>query len=254
MDVKPTPRALYDRLRTMERLAEFLGNRNADAVTKADAVRWKEDAQSRGLHAATIRNDISEMSAVWRWGIQNGKLSLETNPFQGISPPKPKRRSRAVREFTDEEATLVLQAARREHGSLRWLPWVLCLTGARLSEIAQATRADIITLDGVQVIKITDEGDGDDGEARSVKNATSRRSVPIHPALIAEGFLDYVHGLPSRSSLWPDIPPDSTFGTRGATASKRVGRWLRGLGITDERISPVIHGGTGSSLRVGLRS
>jgi integrase len=238
VDAKPEPRALYDRRRTMERLSVFLGHRNADAVAKADAVRFKEDAQKRGLTASSIRNDLSELSAVWRWGMANGKLRCDTNPFQGVSPPKPKRRSRAVRPFANGEAATILEAARRERGSLRWLPWVLCLTGARLSEIAQATRADVTAIDGVPVLRITDEGDSEDGEARSVKNTMSRRNVPLHPALIAEGFMDYVHGLPARSPLWPDIPPDRIFGSRGAVAGKRVGRWLRGLGITDQQISP----------------
>jgi integrase len=237
MDVKPEPRPLYDRRRTLERLAAFLGHRDAGAISKADAVRWKEDMQKRGLHAASIRNDVSEMSAIWRWGITNGKLR-DANPFQGISPPKAKRRSRAVRPFTNKEGAAILEAARGERGSLRWLPWVLCLTGARLSEIAQATRADGTTIDGVPVIRITDETDGEDGEARSLKNAGSRRHVPLHPALIAEGFLAYVNDLPARSSLWPDIQPRNLFGSRGATAGKRLGYWLRALGITDREISP----------------
>ncbi len=237
MDVKPMPRPLYDRVRTMERLAAFLGHRDADAVSKADAVRWKEDMQRRGLHASTVRNDLSEMSAVWRWGMQNGKVRTTANPFQGISPPKAARRSRAVRSFTDAEAAAVLEVAQRERGSLRWLPWVLCLTGARVSEIAQATRADVTTIGGVHLIRIHDDG-GDGREARSVKNAASRRTVPLHPALIAEGFLDYVAVLPPRSSLWPDIRPDNIFASRGVNASKRIGRWLRGLGVTDARISP----------------
>jgi hypothetical protein len=39
--VKPNPRALYDRQRTLERLAAFLDHRDAGRVTKADVVRWK---------------------------------------------------------------------------------------------------------------------------------------------------------------------------------------------------------------------
>jgi hypothetical protein len=96
IDAKPEPRALYDRRRTIERLPAFLGHRDADAVIKADALRGKEDMQKRGLHVSSIRNDISEMSAVWRWRMQNCKLHCAT-PFQGISPLKVKRRSRRVR-------------------------------------------------------------------------------------------------------------------------------------------------------------
>jgi len=140
VDMRPQLRALYDRLRTAERLAAFLGHRIADAVTKDDAVRWKEEMQRRNLHAATIRNDISEMSAIWKWGIANGKLKSNANPFLGILPPKQKRR-KAVRAFTDQEAASILLAARKADGSLRWLPWLLCLTGTRLNEVCQAVKS-----------------------------------------------------------------------------------------------------------------
>ena len=234
MDAKPIPRALYDRQRTLERLADFLGHRDADAVTKADAVRWKEDIQGRGRTAATVRNDVSEMSAVWAWGIRNGKLRSSDNPFQGFLPPKAKKKSREPRAFTDEEASRILQAARQEKGFLRWLPWVLCLTGARLNEVCQSAKEDVGVQDGVHVIRIHDEGEG-----RTIKNEDSRRTVPIHPALIAEGFLAYVEGLPGGSPLWPDIEPDKVFGLRSTTAGRKVARWLRGdLGITDKLISP----------------
>ena len=231
---KPIPRALYDRERTLERLAAFLGHRDADQVTKADAVRWKEDILKRGRTAATVRNDISEMSAIWAWGLQNGKLGGSENPFRGILPPKARKRSREPRAFTDDEAARILKAAREERGSLRWLPWVLCFTGARLNEICQSDTRDVMTRVGVPVIRIHDEGEG-----RTVKNADSRRTVPLHPTLIAEGFLEYVDKLPPRSTLWPDIKPDAVFGLRSTTASRRVARWLRtSLGITDPLISP----------------
>jgi integrase len=173
---KPIPRALYDRERTLARLATFLGHGDADRVTKADAVRWKEDALRRGRNAATVRNGISEMSAVWAWGQQNGKLREDENPFRGILPPKAKKKGREPRAFTDDEAARILKAAREEKGSLRWLPWVLCLTGARLNEICQSDRRDIATRDGVPVIRIHDEGEG-----RTVKNADSRRPCRCTP-------------------------------------------------------------------------
>ncbi len=149
VDAKPVPRPLYDRQRTIARLSAFLEQTDASAVTQADAVRWKEDMQQRGLHASTVRNDLSEMSAVWAWGIRNGKLLSERNPFAGISPPKPKKKGREPRAFTDEEAARILQVARDETGFLRWLPWLLCLTGARLNEVCQAVREDVATVDGV---------------------------------------------------------------------------------------------------------
>jgi site-specific recombinase XerC len=110
LDARPIARAAYDRQRTLERLASFLGHRDAIKVAKPDAVRWKEEMQARGLAAATIRNDLSEMSAVWRWSIRNGKL--EVNPFEGVAPPKEKGKKRQRRAFTEAEAVTILTAAR----------------------------------------------------------------------------------------------------------------------------------------------
>jgi integrase len=233
LDAKPTPRALYDRRRTLERLATFLGHRDARHVTKADAVRWKEEALHRGLNAATVRNDISEMSAVWSCGIRNGKLT-GANPFVGTLPPKARQKARTPRAFTDAEAAIILETAREQHGCLRWLPWVLCLTGARLNEVCQSTKGDVGTQDGIPVLRIHDTGRG-----RTVKNADSRRVVPLHPALIAEGFLHHVSALPEGSPLFPDIAPDSVFGQRSVNAGRKINRWLRSeLGITDPNVSP----------------
>jgi hypothetical protein len=51
LDARPIARAAYDRERTLERLASFLGHRDAIKVAKPDAVRWKEEMQARGLAA-----------------------------------------------------------------------------------------------------------------------------------------------------------------------------------------------------------
>ena len=87
LTAKPIARAAYDRKRTLERLASFLGHRDAEKVSRADAVRWKESMQDKALAIATIRNDLSEMSAIWRWGVRNGKLGANR------SKASPRRRS-----------------------------------------------------------------------------------------------------------------------------------------------------------------
>lgn len=231
-DARPISRAFYDRLRTMERLAAFLGHRDASRVAKDDVVRWKVEMQTRDLNASTVRNDLSEMSAIWKWGLAHDKV--QTNPFAGILPPKAVRKARDPRAFTPEEIKAILTAARGQEGLLRWMPWLLCLTGARLNEACQSTRDDVVVVDGVQCIRIHDEGEG-----RSVKNADSRRIVPLHPALIAEGFLNYVAKLPAGSTLWPDVSADPMFGRQSGPAGRKVSRWLKvELTINDKRISP----------------
>src|SRR6516164_6932192 len=73
----------------------------------------------------------------------------------------------------------------------------------------------------------------------SLKNENSARTVPLHPAIVAEGFLGYVKTLGSNGPLFPNLVPDR-FGKRAGTGTKRSGRWIRGrtVGITDTRIAP----------------
>lgn len=239
VDARPVQRAVYDRQRTLARLAEFLGHSDASKVTKADAVRWKESMHGDGLQIPTIRNDFSEMSAIWKHAIREGRLPEGSNPFAGVAPPKPKAKRQTRRPFTGEEAAEILGAARSQRGFLRWLPWVLCLTGARLAEICQSVKEDVIEIDGIPVLRIHGNAADDEDGVRSVKNPSSERDVPIHPALIAEGFLDYVKGLPARSPLFPDVRPGKQFKSRASKAGQKMSRWVRGdLGIADERVSP----------------
>jgi integrase len=75
-------------------------------------------------------------------------------------------------------------------------------------------------------------------EGASVKNKGSIRSVPLHPVLIAEGFLDYVKGLKKPGPLFPNVAPDR-FGKRGGNGQKTIGRWVRQkVGIKDRRKAP----------------
>ena len=159
------------------------------------------------------------------------------NIWDGLIPPPAKHGVRGVRPFTDAEAARLLISARAERGFLRWAGWLLCCTGARISEVAQLVREDVSQLEGIMVLRITDEPAGD-GTLRTVKTAASRRIIPIHSALIHEGFLEHVRSIPPGTTLWADLPPDRNHGSRGVTASRVFGQWVRRLGLTDTRLSP----------------
>jgi integrase len=60
--------------------------------------------------------------------------------------------------------------------------------------------------------------------------------VPLHPALIERGFLEFVASA-KPGPLFANLSPDK-FGKRGGNGTKILGRWVRSLGIEDGRISP----------------
>lgn len=130
------------------------------------------------------------------------------------------------RGLTDEEIITIRgdlrqykDQANSSYGDIRWRYWIfhiLLLTGARPAEIAQLRVNDILTADmpnplasagtgktlGMPCFLIAESEVDENGRKgytgysnlppKSVKNDGSERLVPIHPWLIADGFLDYV--------------------------------------------------------------
>jgi hypothetical protein len=85
------------------------------------------------------------------------------------------------------------------------------------------------------------------GEHGSLKNLGSERKVPLHPAVIEEGFLRYVAKLPKDGPLFPNLTPD-LYGKRGGSGSKRLCRWIRvNLGMDHPRKGRITRGVTVSS-------
>src|SRR5258708_15402828 len=89
--------------------------------------------------------------------------------------------------------------------------------GARCDELCGAMVADVRVVDGVNVLRI-DAVNREKGG--SVKHRVSVRTVPLHPAIIREGFLAYVATLPNGGALFPMITPDR-FGKVVATGKRR---------------------------------
>ena len=79
-----------------------------------------------------------------------------------------------------------------------WIPLVGLFQGMRLNEICQLYLDDIFAdpSTGIHCIRITDNPGRnqklDEPNLKSVKNDSSRRTIPIHPKLIELGFMDYV--------------------------------------------------------------
>ena len=121
----------------------------------------------------------------------------------------------------------------------RWLPLIGLFTGARMEEIAQLEVADIIKLDGFQALRITTESEAGPktnntqvgSKAKSLKNESAHRIVPIHDTLIACGFLDYVEKRCKAGDhrLFPHVV---------AAGDRRAKNWSRWFArFLDKRVS-----------------
>jgi hypothetical protein len=117
--------------------------------------------------------------------------------------------------------------AHDETGWRFWLPVLALFTGARPNEMAQMLVADLKqTEEGIWYLDIeatTDEDEDSNGAAKTLKTATSRRKIPLHPEVIKLGFVQFVEqrkksGVGPR--LFPDLKPD-TYGNHATYALKR---------------------------------
>jgi integrase len=224
---KPKAKTKYSWERVIEAFAAFIGHDNAARVSPDDVIRWKSSLIDDELHPKTIRDGkLAPLRAIFQWGVDN--LKLGNNPAERVTVDVKVRAGERRRGYTEEEAVKILAAARREElPHRRWIPWICAYSGARVAEVCQLRVEDVDELQGC--LRLT-------AEAGSLKNANSERAIPLHPALLNEGFIDFVQKVGS-GPLFADLRPDR-FGSRGGTGTKRIGSWVRGMGYKDERLSP----------------
>ena len=115
----------------------------------------------------------------------------------------------------------------------RWIILLGIYTGARLEEIVRLRRADVGVEDGIPFIFIQPHPD----EGHLLKTASSRRRVPLHPALMdAWGFAEYIERIKQDGSkyLFPVVNAGKlNAGKKGTQFSKWYARWLDKVGLNN---------------------
>lgn len=213
----------------VERLAEFLGHEDAGRISRADLIRYRDDTKRQGLSNQTWNNRLSRIAQVFENAENEGLIVA--NPTRGLRLETDKTKPR--HPYSDDEAARILNAARNETSpSLRWAHWVMAFTGMRVREVLQLVGGDIRQDEGVWFISVNADTD-----EKSVKTGV-RRHVPLHPALIAEGFLAHVQAFAADVSIFPDKKPDK-HGKTGGRGWNLTGKWVRKVvGITDPVKAP----------------
>lgn len=135
---------------------------------------------------------VNHLKYLTSWAPSQGYL--EDDPFAGFKIGKIKEKFSAQKRvrspFSGDQIAEILayvKANRHPDTIDHWAPLLAAYQGARREEIAQMRLCDVIELDGEWVMRITDEGE--DGK---VKNRSSLRNLPIHPAVVDAGFLKFV--------------------------------------------------------------
>nr|WP_240334728.1 tyrosine-type recombinase/integrase [Pseudomonas syringae] len=177
---------------TCEAIGAILGELDLKAHTREDMKNLRakllEDRKP-----STVRKILTRLSTVMDWGVNNDYLVKALT--DGLKPTKGADSAREA-FFQDQVKALMAHAKELPVGS--WQRWALSLgviTGARIEELRQLTKADVKQVAGVWVIDIN----RDDGKTAKTKNAL--RVIPLTDGAYGfdlQAFLEFVDKADSR--------------------------------------------------------
>lgn len=185
-------------------------------------------------------SDLAGLKAVFKWTVSNRRLA--SNPAEGVTLPVGKRAKLRSKSLTNEETKAILSAARHhKRGKMeaegtfnakRWVPWLAAYTGARVGELVQLWKQDVMR-EGQHcwTIRLTPE-------AGPIKT-NEARVVVLHPHLAELGFLAFVESAPAGHLF---LKPGAGGDVLGPlqTLKNRLAEFVRKV-VTDPNVMPM-HG------------
>lgn len=224
-------------LNTIKSLAKFLNSKPIQEISRKDISDFAVHLIETGNSPVTSKQKIGILKTIFNSAIN--KEVLDKNPTDYFKLPF-KRPYKPRVGFTKEDLEAIFHSPIYTQGYLPlgggriacyWLPLLALFTGARLEELAQLRVSDIKTAQGLgHYLVISDLSN----PCAQLKNEHSRRNIPLHPALIACGFLRHVQERQS-GYLFPDLKLNPR-GKRSGYFSNWFSVYLRKkVWITDTR-------------------
>ncbi|HAV1411532.1 tyrosine-type recombinase/integrase [Vibrio parahaemolyticus] len=167
---------------------KFVEQLEGSSITSSVAMAYRDELLSRGLSHKTLRDYLAAIKQFMNWCVVQELIA--TNPFVHIKLPSKSSSSHSHRPrwgLKEVKRLFSSRAFNEQSLSFRWATKVIYFHGCRPSEACQLSVADIKISEPFPTISFTDNG-----EQQHLKNAASKRQVPIHEDLLKMGFLDYV--------------------------------------------------------------
>ncbi len=190
-----------------------------------------------GPHAKTMNRDLTGLSAVFQWGTDNGKAVPPLRPSAlRVKLPKDTR-ARDDRPPTSEADLKLLFALPIFTGSLPhhggkglrvlncrftlgeaivhdafyWVPLLVRYQGARREEICKLRPQDFHFDGPIPYMRVDFTATG------RIKNAQSKRNLPLHPELLRLGIIEFVQEAATRGYevLFPELTPTNQVESYG---------------------------------------
>jgi integrase len=255
---KPAHSSIESWRTVFKALSDHFSSRGASSITPDEAQEWLDNAVTEKRSAFTVRNTwLRATKTVFAWG---RRRKLTGNPFAEAVVDVPKRKQFRPKWFYEHERVKILKAAtaisdtsNSDSAARRWVPWLLAYTGARPGEITQLRGSDVQCIDGIWTVHLTPE-------AGTIKGRIAGH-VPLHPHLIEQGFLDFVHRIGAgplfyrlRKHRGETADPMKSKKSPGAQGRQRLARWVREIGVNDKYLKQPNHAWRHTFKNIGRRS
>jgi integrase len=223
-------------------MTQHFKDRSAASINPDEAQDWIKSLTNKRSASTVRKNWITASKTIFGWAFEHKRVPH--NPFAQVKITVPKKHTlRETKAFLPHEWRTILRASLAiteldtpNDAAKRWVPWLCAYTGARPGEMTQLRGSDVIERDGICGLRIPPE-------AGAVKG-NKTRVVPVHEHLIAQGFLTFV----ARNGSGPlfyrpakqndEHDPLKAKKPRYVQARQRLADWVRGLGVSDEELSP----------------
>ncbi|MGF6412560.1 DUF6538 domain-containing protein [Paraburkholderia sp. MM5482-R1] len=244
---KKPQRTLDKAARAVRRFRELVGLMPIRDIQRSHIIAFKDALLSSGQTGVNTNKQIEQLSILLNFACKNDRLT--TNVAKGIRAAV-RKAGKPVISFSEDALQAIFSSpvysenTRPAGGAgeaAYWLPLLALFTGARLEELCQLAPDDIreeayIDADDTRKTAWCLRLVHNDERGQAVKNAGSVRRIPLHPDLIALGFVAYAHSHKGKPRIFPALKPNS-YGEESGNWSKWFGKYLRGpCGVTDKRM------------------
>ncbi len=223
-------------------LIKRVGSDDMSRVTEQHLLDWRDSLLATKLTPVTVRYGyIAAAQAFFRWAKRAKKLPYD--PSAEVFVEVTDKDETDMRGFDRQEAATILAAAlappneamtEENAAARRWVPWLCAYTGARVNEITQLRACDVLTVEGIECIRITPE-------AGTVKTSR-KRTVPLHPHLVEMQFVQWARRKRGQTPLFYSVERQRKTDRKNptyASVGNKLAHWVRkGLKITDPTVAP----------------
>jgi integrase len=191
-------RTVADFKALIEKLPVTHGKRASDKDRSLQRIVEEVEPGAERLSSATIQRHITVLNGLFRYSKEHGRYTAD-NPASGFRFPRTKRPRDERPAWTPKQLEALFRSpiwAEQEIRDHRYfLPLLGAYGGLRLEEGCQLHVEDVRTEDGITFLDIRP------GDGKQLKSRAAVRRVPIHPVLIAAGFLRQVEYARRKGSV-----------------------------------------------------